>query len=101
MLKNRAIAAAISSAILAFAQVDAAPAATPLTTKGAAAKPANPPNVDHAPGDYDRALIVQQAREARIQGFPPRKMLGTPHLDRSTTLFCCAEQGSRALGTSP
>ncbi len=66
MLKNRAIAAAISSAILAFAQVDAAPAATPLTTKGAAAKPANPPNVDHAPGDYDRALIVQQAREVGI-----------------------------------
>jgi hypothetical protein len=67
MLKNRTIAIAILSALLALSQVDAAPAATPLATIRVAAKPTNPLHITHPSGDYDRAFVVQQTGEALIQ----------------------------------
>lgn len=67
MLKNRTIAIAISSALLALSQVDATPAATPLATMSVAAKTTRPAQMGHAPGDYDRAFIVQQTGEPLIQ----------------------------------
>ena len=67
MLKNRTIAIAISSALLALSLVDAARAATPLATIRVAAKPTNPLNMVHPPGDFDRAFIAQQTGEALIQ----------------------------------
>ena len=67
MLKNRTIAIAILSALLALSQVDTARAATPLATVHVAAKPTNPPHITHPPGDFDRAFIAQQTGEALIQ----------------------------------
>ena len=58
MLKNWTIA--ISSALLALSQVTAAPAATPLTTMRVASKLTKPVHTSQAPGDFDRAFIVQQ-----------------------------------------
>ena len=78
MLKNRTIAIAISSALLALSRVDAAPAATPLTTMRVASKLTKPQRVTHAPGDFDRAFIVQQAGEPLIQELQTEKPLGTP-----------------------
>ena len=66
MLKNRMIAIAILSALLALSQVAAAPAATPLATIRAAAKPTTPPRITHPPGDFDRAFIAQQTGESRF-----------------------------------
>jgi hypothetical protein len=71
MLKNRTIAIAISSALLALSQVGAAPAATPLATTRTAAKPANPVPTSHPPGDFDRAFIAQQTRESQIERLQP------------------------------
>jgi len=76
MLKNRTIA--ISSALLAFSWVTAAPAATPLTTTRVASKLTKPQCVTHAPGDFDRAFIVQQIGEPLIQELQAEKPLGTP-----------------------
>ncbi len=67
MLKNRTIAIAILSALLALSQVDAARAATPLATIRVAAKPTNPLHITHPPGDFDRAFIAQQTGETPIQ----------------------------------
>ena len=67
MLKNWTIA--ISSALLALSQVDAAPAATPLTTMRVASKLTKPLHMGHAPGDFDRAFIVQQTGEITVQPF--------------------------------
>jgi hypothetical protein len=67
MLKNRTIAIAILSALLALSQVDAARAATPLATIRVTAKPMNPPQITQPPGDFDRAFIAQQTGEALIQ----------------------------------
>ncbi len=78
MLKNRTIAIAISSALLALSRVDAAPAATPLTTMRVASKLTKPQHVTHAPGDFDRAFIVQQTGEPLIQELQTEKPLGTP-----------------------
>jgi len=58
MLKNWTIA--ISSALLALSQVDAAPAATPLTTLRIASKLRRPLHTSQTPGDFDRAFIVHQ-----------------------------------------
>jgi hypothetical protein len=82
MLKNRTIAIGISSALLALTQVDAASAATPLTTIRVASRPTKSLRVGHAPGDFDRAFIVQQTGEIRIQQLQAERLLGTPH-DRS------------------
>jgi hypothetical protein len=67
MLKNRTIAIAISSALLALSQVDVAFAATPLATVRVAAKPANPSQISQPPGDFDRAFIAQQTGDAPVQ----------------------------------
>ena len=67
MLKNWTIA--ISSALLALSQVTAAPAATPLTTMRVASKLTRPLHMGHAPGDFDRAFVVQQTGEIPIQPF--------------------------------
>jgi hypothetical protein len=67
MLKNWTIA--ISSALLALSQVTAAPAATPLTTIRVASKLTRPLHMGHAPGDFDRAFVVQQTGEIPIQPF--------------------------------
>ena len=75
MLKNRTIAIAILSAFLSLSQVDAAPAATPLTTVRVAAKPTEPLHMGQAPGDFDRAFIVQQAVENPIKELPAEKPL--------------------------
>ena len=66
MLKNRTIVIAISSALLSLSQVDAAPAATPLTAVRVASKPTEPLQMDRAPGDFDRAFIVQPKVENPI-----------------------------------
>lgn len=66
MLKNQTIAIAISSALVSLAQVDAAPAATPLTAVRVASKPTEPLQMDRAPGDFDRAFIVQPKVENPI-----------------------------------
>ena len=81
MLKNRTIAIAILSALLALSQVDAARAATPLATTGVAAKPANPLHITHPPGDFDRAFIAQEAGEAPIQ------RIQTGNRDRERGMF--------------
>jgi hypothetical protein len=81
MLKNRTIAIAILSALLALSQVDAAPAATPLTTLRVAAKPTNPLHITHPAGDFDRAFIAQQTGEALIQ------QLQTGNRDRRRGMF--------------
>ncbi|HEX9814197.1 MAG TPA: hypothetical protein VGB31_04520, partial [Myxococcota bacterium] len=60
MLRSRTSAIAISSALLALSQVAAAPAGTPLTTARVASKLTKPLYVTHAPGDFERAFIVQQ-----------------------------------------
>jgi hypothetical protein len=101
MLKNRTIAIAILSALLALSQVDAAPAVTPLAILRVAAKPTNPLHMGHPPGDFDRAFIAQQAGESWIQVIQTRKLLGTPHLDLSTNASCCVDQGSRAFAFHP
>jgi hypothetical protein len=67
MLKNWTIA--ISIALLVISQVTAAPAATPLTTMRVASKLTKPLHMGHAPGDFDRAFIVQQAGKIPIQPF--------------------------------
>ncbi len=66
MLKNGTIAIAISGALLALSQVDAAHAATPLATLRLAAKPTEPLHLGHPPGDFDRAFIAQQTGESRF-----------------------------------
>jgi hypothetical protein len=73
MLKNRTIAIAIPSALLALAQVDAAPAATPLTSARAESKLEKPQNPNRAPGDFDRAFIVQQTGGSSNQKLQTRK----------------------------
>ena len=70
MLKNRTIPIAILSASLSLSQVDAAPAATPLTTVRVAVKPTDPLHMSQAPGDFDRAFIVQQHVEIPIKELP-------------------------------
>ncbi len=75
MLKNRTIAIAITSALLSLSQIDAAAAATPLTTVRVAAKPTEPLHMGRAPGDFDRAFIVQQAIENPIQELTDEKPL--------------------------
>jgi hypothetical protein len=72
MLKNRTIAIAISSALLALSQVAAASAATPLATIRAAARPTDPLRITHPPGDFDRAFIAQQNGESWIQELQTR-----------------------------
>jgi hypothetical protein len=67
MLKNWTIA--FPSALLALSQVTAAPAATPLTTIRVASKLTKPLHMGHAPGDFDRAFVVQQTGEIPIQSF--------------------------------
>ena len=81
MLKNRTIAIAILSALLALSQVDGALAATPLATVRVAAKPANPPHFTHPPGDFDRAFIAQQTGAALIQ------QIQTGNRDRGRGMF--------------
>jgi hypothetical protein len=78
MLKNRTIVIAISSALLALSRVTVAPAATPLTTMRVASKLTRPQRATHAPGDFDRAFIVQQAGESLTQELQTEKPLGTP-----------------------
>ncbi len=70
MLKNRTIAIAISSALLALFQIDAAHAATPLATLRVAAKPTDPQRLTQPPGDFDRAFIAQQTGESRPRPAP-------------------------------
>jgi hypothetical protein len=78
MLKNQTVAIAISSALLALSRVDAAPAATPLTTVRVASKLTKPLRVTHAPGDFDRAFIVQPTDGPLIQELQAEKPPGTP-----------------------
>jgi hypothetical protein len=78
MLKNRTIAIAISSALLALLQVDAAPGATPLTTVRVASKPSEPLHVGHASGDFDRAFILQRTVEASIEESKAEESPGAP-----------------------
>ena len=78
MLKNRTIAIAIMSALLSLSQVDAAPAATPLTTVRVTAQPTKPLQMGEAPGDFDRAFIVQQKIDNPIAELRAEKPLGTP-----------------------
>ena len=78
MLKNRTIAIAISSALLALSQVDAARAATPLASVRVAARPANPLHMGHPSGDFDRAFIVQQTGEPMIRELQTEKPIGKP-----------------------
>jgi hypothetical protein len=75
MLKSRTIAIAILSAFLSLSQVDSAAAATPLTTVRVAAKPTEPLHMGRAPGDFDRAFIVQLAVENPIKELPDEKQL--------------------------
>jgi len=70
MLKNRTIAIAISSALLALSQVDAADAATPLATLRVSAKPTDPQRLTQPPGDFDRAFIAQRTGESQLQRAP-------------------------------
>jgi hypothetical protein len=76
MLKNRTIAIAISSALLSLSNVDAAPAATPLTTVRVSARSTKPLHMGSAPGEFDRAFIVQQTGENPIKEFRPEKSPG-------------------------
>ena len=101
MLSGRTIAIAISSALLALSQVNAAAAATPLTTKRVASRLTKPLYVTHAPEDFDRIFIVQQTGEILILELQTEKLLGTPYLDLSTTVSCCIEQGLLALAFHP
>jgi glucose/arabinose dehydrogenase len=101
MLSGRTIAIAISGALLALAQVNAAPAATPLTTQRVASMLENPVYVTHAPGDFDRIFIVQQTGEIRILDFQTGKVLRTPFLDLSSTVSCCLEFGLLAMAFHP
>jgi hypothetical protein len=73
MLKNRMISIAISSALLSLSQVDAAPAATPLTTVRVASKSAKSLHMGQAPGEFDRAFIVQQKVENPIKELQAEK----------------------------
>ncbi|MCH8083797.1 MAG: hypothetical protein IH885_06140 [Myxococcales bacterium] len=75
MLKNRTIAIAISSALLSLSNVDASPAATPLTTVRVSAKSTKPLHMGSAPGDFDRAFVVQQTGENPIKELPDEKPL--------------------------
>ncbi len=75
MLKNRTIVIAISSALLSLSQVDAAPAATPLTAVRVTAQPTKPLHIGQAPGDFDRAFIVQQTAESPIKELRAEKSL--------------------------
>ena len=97
MLSGRTIAIAISGALLALAQVNAAPAATPLTTQIVASRLTKPLYVTHAPGDFDRIFIVEQTGEIRILNFQTGKVLKTPFLDLSSTVSCCLEFGLLAM----
>ena len=74
MLKNGTIAIAISGALLALSQVDAAHAATPLATLRLAAKPTEPLHLGHPPGDFDRAFIAQQTGESRPRPAPHQSL---------------------------
>ncbi len=76
MLKNRTIVIAISSALLSLSQVDAAPAATPLTAVRVTAQPTKPLQMGEAPGDFDRAFIVQQKTENPIRELRDEKSPG-------------------------
>ena len=76
MSKNRTIAIAIPALLLTLARVDAAPAATPLTSVRVAAKLANTQNPNHAPGDFDRAFIVRQTGEGSNQKLQARNASG-------------------------
>ncbi len=76
MLKNRTIVIAISSALLSLSQVDAAPAATPLTAVRVSAQPTKPLQMGEAPGDFDRAFIVQQKTENPITELRDEKSPG-------------------------
>ncbi len=78
MLKNQTIAIATMSALLSLSQVDAAAAATPLTTVRVAAKPTEPLHMGQAPGDFDRAFIVQQNAESPITELRAEESPGTP-----------------------
>jgi hypothetical protein len=78
MLKNRTIVIAISSALLSLSQVDAAPAATPLTVVRVTAQPTKPLQMGEAAGDFDRAFVVQQKVDNPIAELRTEKPLGTP-----------------------
>jgi len=81
MLKNRTIAIAILSALLALSRGDGALAATPLATVRVAAKPANPSQIGQPPGDFDRAFIAQQAGDTpaqQIHDAPIRQIRDAP-----------------------
>ena len=77
MLKNRTIVIAISSALLSLSQVAAAPAATPLTAVHVVSKPTKSRQMGHAPGDFDRAFIVQQKVDSLITELRAEKSLDT------------------------
>jgi hypothetical protein len=78
MLKNRTMVIAISSALLSLSQVDAAPAATPLTVVRVTAQPTKPLQRGETPGDFDRAFIVQNKVDSPIAELQVEKSLGTP-----------------------
>jgi hypothetical protein len=96
MLKNPAIAIAISSALLALSLVDATRAATPLATVRVAPKSTKPP---HAPGDFDRAFIVHQTGEIPSPALETEKPLDAVNRDRSTSGSCNVEPGSLGVAT--
>lgn len=86
MLKNRTIVIAISSALLSLSQVDAAPAATPLTVVRVTAQPTKPLQMGEAPGDFDRAFIVQQKIDNPIAELRAEKPLTPTWIDRRPDL---------------
>ena len=101
MLRSRTSAIAISSALLALSQVAAAPAGTPLTTARVASKLTKPLYVTHAPGDFERAFIVQQTGQILILELQTGSVRVTPYLDLSTTVSCCVEQGLLGMAFHP
>ena len=78
MPKNRTIAIAISSALLALSQVDAAPAATPLAGVRVVSKSAKPLNATDATGDYDRAFVAQRTGDALNEELRTGNFLAPP-----------------------
>jgi hypothetical protein len=82
MPKNQAIGfgigIAISSALVVLSQADATQAAIPLTTVRVHSGPANPPQMRHADGDFDRAFVVQRTPEAPNPPPGVQESLGEP-----------------------
>lgn len=87
MLKNRTIA--IASALLALSQVTAALAATPLATMSTASKLRKPVHTNQAPGDFDRAFMVEQGS------------LGLAHLPDHVTNGLSFADYAKASASSP